>query len=186
MTGRRPAGGRRPPRRRRIARIAGAVVAVFVVLTGVFTTLTLLPQADEPASSDAVLVLGPPTPARMSLGERLVREGRARTLVVSQANPTFPLVDQCARPQTYPVICFVPDPSTTRGEAQELRRLVERHGWSSVQVITMGVHVNRARYVVGRCFAGDLRLLAVEDPQGWDEISWHIRGWYASAVEIGC
>lgn len=50
----------------------------------------------------------------------------------------------------------------------------------------MGVHINRARYVVSRCFRGDVRMLAADDPQGLDEFGWHLRAWYVSAVEIGC
>ena len=57
------------------------------------------------------------------------------------------------------VHCFVPDPPTTL-KGRELRRLASQCGWHTVIVITFGPHISRARYILERCFGGDLVMFA--------------------------
>ena len=56
--------------------------------------------------------------------------------------------------------CFVPDPPTTKGEGRELRRLAARDGWRTVIVVTFRPHISRARFILERCFDGDLIMVA--------------------------
>jgi hypothetical protein len=135
------------------------------------------PRADAPARSDALLVLGPPDRTRMAEALRLMDAGVAPVLVV--ANPgTRDLGDAsgkvyygraaqtCAedRDRAYEVICFRPDPSTTQGEAMELRTLSEQRGWEHVSALTYRQHVARARLLLGRCYAGELDVLSFDYP----------------------
>ncbi|GAB2612004.1 YdcF family protein [Kocuria arenosa] len=135
------------------------------------------PRTDVPARSDALLVLGPPDRTRMAEALRLMDAGVAPVLVV--ANPgTRDLGDAsgevyyaraaqtCAEDeeQDYEVICFRPDPSTTQGEAMELRALSEQRGWEHVSVLTYRQHVARARLLLGRCYAGELDVLSFDYP----------------------
>ncbi|MEX5236457.1 YdcF family protein [Kocuria arenosa] len=135
------------------------------------------PRTDVPARSDALLVLGPPDRTRMAEAQRLMDAGVAPVLVV--ANPgTRDLGDAsgevyyaraaqtCAEDgeQDYEVICFRPDPSTTQGEAMELRALSEQRGWEHVSVLTYRQHVARARLLLGRCYAGELDVLSFDYP----------------------
>lgn len=135
------------------------------------------PRTDVPARSDALLVLGPPDRTRMAEALRLMDAGVAPVLVV--ANPdTGDLGDAsgavyyaraaqtCAGDdgQDYEVICFRPDPSTTQGEAMELRALAEQRGWDHVSVLTYRQHVARSRLLLERCYAGELDVLAFDYP----------------------
>ncbi|KUG52052.1 hypothetical protein AVL61_06740 [Kocuria rosea subsp. polaris] len=135
------------------------------------------PRTDAPSRSDALLVLGPPDRTRMAEALRLMDAGMAPVLVV--ANPgTRDLGDASGRvyyaraAQTcaedggrdYEVICFRPDPSTTQGEAMELRALSEQRGWDHVSVLTYRQHVARSRLLLERCFAGRLDVLSFDYP----------------------
>lgn len=59
------------------------------------------------------------------------------------------------------LICFRPDPSTTRGEGRVLSRLAEEDGWPRVMVVTTRPHISRARYILEQCFDGELVILAL-------------------------
>ncbi|WP_298583175.1 YdcF family protein [uncultured Kocuria sp.] len=135
------------------------------------------PRADAPARSDALLVLGPPDRTRMAEALRLMDAGLAPVLVV--ANPgSRDLGDASGRvyyaraaqtcsgdgEQDYEVICFRPDPSTTQGEAMELRALSEQRGWDHVSVLTYRQHVARSRLLLGRCYTGELDVLSFDYP----------------------
>lgn len=135
------------------------------------------PRTDVPARSDALLVLGPPDRTRMAEALRLMDAGVAPVLVV--ANPgTGDLGDASGRvyytraaqtcagggEQDYEVICFRPDPSTTQGEAMELRALSEQRGWEHVSALTYRQHVARSRLLLERCYAGELDVLSFDYP----------------------
>ena len=71
------------------------------------------------------------------------------------------LTDYCATPHPgFDLECFVPDPPTTKGEGQELRRLAEQYGWRTVIVVAFRPHISRARFILEQCFTGDLVMVA--------------------------
>ena len=124
----------------------------------------VFPATDPvPDHADVVLVLGPPVRERVAVAERLLAEHRVDTALVSVPGQQsqWDVTALCARSD---VICFRPDPSTTRGEARELRVQTEAHGWTSAVVTTMPAHIVRARSIVGRCFGGSLSM--VPDAEG--------------------
>ncbi len=139
--------------------LGGLVVWVVVGLPFfVFPTVDVVQK-----HADVVLVLGPPVQERVEVAERLLAEGRVDTALVSVPGSEYQWNVQalCARSD---VICFTPDPSTTRGEARALRTYSAEHGWTSAVVTTMPAHIARARSIVARCFSG--RLSMVEDAEG--------------------
>ena len=155
---------RRDVRRAGFAALGGLVVWALVGLP-----FFVFPATDPvPAHADVVLVLGPPIHERVDVAERLLAERRVDTALVSVPYDRVPpeTAALCARPQ---VICFDPDPRTTRGEARALRRFAAEHHWTSAVVTTMPAHVTRARAIVGRCFSGRLSMVAdAEGPfDGW-------------------
>ncbi|MEW1808866.1 YdcF family protein [Pseudarthrobacter sp. NPDC080039] len=107
-----------------------------------------------------LLVLGPPND-RIAYTEQLMRQGAAGTLAVS--SPVDPAgqfaAPICKAAATYPVICFHPEPFTTRGEARTLQALSQHHGWSSANVLTAQFHITSARVIVNRCYTGNLLML---------------------------
>jgi uncharacterized SAM-binding protein YcdF (DUF218 family) len=157
-------------RARRIVRRTGlAALGGLVVWALVGLPFFVFPATDPvPAHADVVLVLGPPVQERVAVAERLLAEHRVGTALVSVPGPEtqWGVTALCARSD---VICFRPDPSTTRGEARELRAQAAAHGWRSAVVTSMPAHLARARSIVGRCFSGSLSM--VPDAEG------PFRGW---------
>jgi uncharacterized SAM-binding protein YcdF (DUF218 family) len=113
--------------------------------------------ADAADPADAVLALGGNwRTARVAV--RMVQDGEARHAVLS--DPYQGGLSWCrATPLPPDRTCFVPDPSTTRGEAREIARLARAHHWDDVIVLAPTFHVSRARFVVERCYTGGLRMV---------------------------
>lgn len=92
-------------------------------------------------------------------------DGYARTLVISApVNDATTRPPICTQKREYRIICFAPDPITTQGEARALRTLSEKHEWNSANVLTAQFHVTRARIILGRCYTGDLKMIAFKQP----------------------
>ncbi|MFL6161869.1 MAG: ElyC/SanA/YdcF family protein [Jatrophihabitantaceae bacterium] len=121
------------------------------------------PSVDRPVRSDAILVLGPPlVDGRLDQALRLAAAGAAGTVVISIGwDKGRQKIAACSNDNPgYQVICFQPDPATTRGEAEEIGSLARSHHWSSVLVVTSRYHVSRARLIVKRCMPGRVGMVA--------------------------
>lgn len=155
-------------------RLARLVVLVLVILgSGILVGIPVYihPKQDPLQKSDAVFVLGGTEykarnsegQLRDSLGVQLIREGWAPTLVISGGHfdPQLWTDKPCDRAEIDPKpLCFSPDPPNTLGEARELRRLADEHGWKRVIVVTFRPHIARARFIVEHCFGGQLIMVA--------------------------
>jgi hypothetical protein len=100
---------------------------------------------------------------RLDKGLELWRRGVAPTLVISDGRaPGWVEANRlCGEPR---VLCFRPDPYSTRGEGEWAGRAAARRGWRSVVVVTSTYHVRRSRVVFGRCFKGRLAVVAAHPP----------------------
>lgn len=150
--------------RRHVRRAGYASLSGLVVWALVGLPFFVFPATDPvPAHADVVLVLGPPVSERVEVAERLLAEHHADTALISVPYDWVPPETEalCARPH---VICFDPEPRTTRGEARAFRRFAEEHHWTSAIVTTMPAHIARARAIVRRCYGG--RLAMVPDAEG--------------------
>jgi uncharacterized SAM-binding protein YcdF (DUF218 family) len=135
-----------------IVRIVVALVLVYVAV-GVY--LFVLPHDDKPVHADAIVVLAG-TEERLPVGERLLRHGYARVLVVSLSHPPARVqLAACARG----AICFHGHPFSTRGEAREIGRLAAQRDWKTIDVVTSKFHDFRAGLLIRRCFHGKLRMV---------------------------
>ena len=119
-------------------RRARRFLIVFVVLLAAFCTATarlfIWPTTGMPARVDAIVVPGG-TGHRVSAAERLAEQGRARYLVISQAQYVPP--NLCGTHiNTALVICFQPSPATTQGEAEATARLAKQYDWHSIVLLT--------------------------------------------------
>ncbi len=144
---RRRSSGLRPGRRTLI--VLAAVVAAFCLVTA---RLFIWPAEGVPARADAIVMLAGPG-NRLGLALQLARQGRAPVLVVSRGNqgyggPCPPKTSDAT------VICFDPDPATTRGEAEFVGRLAARYHWRSLVLVATRAQDTRARLLTGRCFPG--------------------------------
>jgi uncharacterized SAM-binding protein YcdF (DUF218 family) len=134
-----------------VALVAFAAATVF---------LFVIPDSDPvPARADAIVVLAGGRVDRLGKGLELWHRGVAPTLVISdgQAAGWTEANRLCREPR---VLCFDPDPYSTRGEAEWTGREAARRGWRSVVVVTSTYHVRRSRVIFGRCFKDRLAVVA--------------------------
>lgn len=129
------------------------LIALVLAFVGLSARLFVFPVTASPKQADAVIVLAGARNPRLHKGLELMRKKVAPTLVISDA-PIYgwPEANRlCAGHAAYKVVCFRPDPYSTRGEAEHIARLVKARHWQSIVVVTSTFHVTRARLLVKRC-----------------------------------
>ncbi len=170
----------------------GAVCLLLIAVVAAGVPVYVRPQADALGRADAVFVLGGEGYERYPLGLELVANGWAPVVVFS--NPNGPndawLTHFCAEPHPIDLECFIPEPRTTRGEARELRRFAEKYGWRTVIVVTFTPHISRARYILERCFSGDLIMVPsrthLSFPMWAREYAYQTAGYVRAMLQPGC
>ena len=127
------------------------LVAAWVAVVGRFV---LWPEQDSPGHADAVVVLAGDH-LRLGKALELMTRHVARTLVISDGlAPGWRQANRlCRGGARFRVLCFRPEPYSTRGEARAIARMAAARGWSSVVVVTSTYHVARARLLFDRCVA---------------------------------
>jgi uncharacterized SAM-binding protein YcdF (DUF218 family) len=158
---------------RRALTWALVVLLVGAVALAVLTyPLFVFPATDEPGRADAVVVFAGGDGERQAEGVRLVREGVAPVLVLSDGGlPGSRQGRLCReRPAGLRLVCVSPDPATTRGEARRFADLAEREGWRSLVLVSSTYHVRRASLLLGRCYAGQVRRVAtrLRNDHSWE------------------
>ncbi|MFI6871327.1 YdcF family protein [Nocardia sp. NPDC050406] len=144
-------------RRTRAAVVLLCAAAVFVAA---LWPVYVRPRLDSPRPADAILVLGGAHDGREELGLRLAREGFAPRVIFSDPYEHSPLVNRiCHGGYSFAVECFDPDPRTTRGEGRYLAERARSQGWRRVIVVTFTPHVSRARYILGKCWDGEILVV---------------------------
>lgn len=173
------------------------LVTVVVLTTAVFFGgyfLFTRPQVDPLTKADAIVVLGGEMDGRIDYGLRLAREGYADTVVIADS---YPEGDATVRracgsgTASINVICFVPDPFTTQGEAMFAAELARERGWSRLIVVSWNFHMVRARIIFDQCFDGELSMRPVPRTYDFNIIQWlHTYSYqYAALVKaqvLGC
>lgn len=188
MSDARPQSRRRPPEHV-LARVVTGTVVLLVGLVMVFAwRVVYRPQLDQMPDEpvDVLLVLGPLDDWRVEMATDLMRRGKARTLVMSTPDPARER-RHCGSAD-WPVICFVPDPSTTRGEAMQLKRLMDEHGWTSAAVLTIDFHAARSRFIFKRCLGTPVPVVG-RHVSYWDEqraymVAYQLGG-YLKEIRLG-
>ncbi|MEV0355798.1 YdcF family protein [Nocardia sp. NPDC050697] len=186
-----PAGPRFAVLRRVAVGLAGLLL-VLGVLTAAGLPVFVHPQVDPLRPADAIVVLGGTPYERFDLGLELAERGLAPELVISAStglnDPV--MAKYCAGEHPFRVSCFEPEPWTTQGEAQEIRRRAAAEQWRHIIVVTFTPHVSRARYIVGKCFGGELTMVASPSRTDLPFTAWmYIRqsaGYLKAFTEIGC
>jgi uncharacterized SAM-binding protein YcdF (DUF218 family) len=149
-------------RLRKVAVVLAVVLAGFCVISG---RLFVWPARGMPARVDAIVVLGGPG-NRLDKGLELADQGRAPVLVVSRGLPNDQILDRvCGQhDRAFRLICFLPQPGTTQGEAEFVGRLAQRDHWRSVALVTTPDQDTRARIRFGRCYSGKLYVVTAPLP----------------------
>jgi len=139
----------------------------WLIATGV---LFVWPSTDSPGRADAVVVLSGGRDRRLDPALRLMRQHVAPLLVISGTgfDPKWKKARAlCAHgSQGFRVVCFDPQPYSTRGEARGIARLARQHGWRTVDVVTSRYHVFRAGIVIRRCYHGKLAMVGTHTSAG--------------------
>jgi uncharacterized SAM-binding protein YcdF (DUF218 family) len=181
--------------RRLVLAALAAVICVGVAAVTVGFVLFNRPHADGLEKADAVIVLSGDGDDRVAYGLDLAREGYAPTVVLSSVYPSDQADEmQRACSQRIPgvtVICFRPDPPTTRGEATFVADLSRKHQWSKLIVVSWNYHIVRARYIFSQCFDGRLIMRPVPHDYEFGPIDWarvyaYQFGAMVKAVILGC
>lgn len=143
--------------RRRIGWTGIGLVIVVATAVAALWPVYVRPRVDVPAPADAILVLGGAHDGREQLALRLAAEGYAPRVLISNPYEYSALINRiCHGGYSFEVDCFDPAPRTTRGEGIYLARRARAEGWQRVIVVTFTPHISRARYVIGKCWDGDL------------------------------
>ncbi|WP_232374771.1 YdcF family protein [Mycolicibacterium mengxianglii] len=177
--------------------VCAVVLAVLVATAFVAGGYVLFSrsQADPLTEADAIVVLGGDTDGRIDYGLRLAREGYAHTVVISDSYPADDVTVRRACASGTPsitVICFVPDPWTTQGEAMFASRLARERGWSRLIVVSWNWHLVRARFIFHQCFDGELTMRPVPrtyddyGPAQWVSVYAYQYAAFAKAMTLGC
>jgi len=168
-------------RRRTVVTLA--LVVVLAHLIG-FTVVQLVrivwPRTEQISSADAVVVFAG--------GEHESRETRAVSLIVDELAGPGPrpvlvlslgsadtvrhsgidaICERASRrilpaPLDVEVMCIVPDPANTSGEAAAFGALAERHGWDRLVGVSSQYHVERVAMWLERCSTANVKVASAE------------------------
>jgi uncharacterized SAM-binding protein YcdF (DUF218 family) len=140
-----------------------AAVGPLAALAGLTILLSLRPRDDVPRDPDAVVVLGGAGHERLELGIELGKRYNAALVLSSSAiayGRRRGLV--CGTD----VLCLVPEPETTTGEARTVAELADVHGWHHVTVATSRFHSSRARVLFRQCLGDRVTVVGARAPDG--------------------
>jgi uncharacterized SAM-binding protein YcdF (DUF218 family) len=147
--------------RRRAFAVAIAVVVAFGLITA---RLFVWPAQGMPARVSAIVMLAGPG-NRLPVALQLAQEHRAPILVISQGEHGYGGLCP-SEPPDVKLICFDPNPGSTRGEAEFVGRIAKEYRWDSVVLVASRAQDTRARIVVGRCFGGSIYVMTGSLPMG--------------------
>lgn len=167
-------------RRRRWAWTGLILVAVVAVAVSALWPVYVRPRTDIPVPADAILVLGGAHDGREQLALRLAHDGLAPRVLFSDPYEHSAMINRiCHGGYRFQVLCFDPAPRTTMGEGRELARLARAAGWHRVIVVTFTPHISRARYILEKCWDGE--LLFVDPKPRLSVVRWAYDYVYQSA-----
>jgi uncharacterized SAM-binding protein YcdF (DUF218 family) len=165
----------------RLFRRLALLVLLLVTFAAASVWLFGFPRTDAPGRADAVVVLSGSNHDRLPKALALMRAHVAPLLVFSDGARTDPRL--CARRSPYRVLCLLPVPFSTRGEAEAIGRLARARGWRAVDIVTSRYHVFRTRLIVERCYHRTLRVIASE-PRPWDYLVGAASEWPKLALAL--
>jgi uncharacterized SAM-binding protein YcdF (DUF218 family) len=148
-----------------------------VLLDGAGYVLFNHSRVDALQTVDAIIVLGGEHDGRERYALELARGGLAATVVVSNPYPDDDKIMKrvCQDSEEIEVICLRPFPSTTRGEAEMVRRLATQRSWQTILVVTWRYHLPRTRLIFRQCFSpapGAVIMTAVPRPYDYSILNW--------------
>jgi hypothetical protein len=139
-------------------------VALVIAVSAATLRLFIWPDQGMPAHVSAIVMMNG-SGDRLSTALDLAWQHRAPFVVISRGSPDYGHGGDCAPSIPHvTVICFDPDPSTTKGEAEFVGRLAVKYHWQSVALVTITPQDSRARLRVERCLAGPVYVVTAPFP----------------------
>jgi uncharacterized SAM-binding protein YcdF (DUF218 family) len=145
---------------RRRRQVLIALGLLFAVFCGATARLFIWPTTGMPSSVDAIVVPGGPG-NRIAAAILLAERGRVRYLILSEGEPVPPHLCGSHVGGTT-VLCFMPNPDSTQGEAEATARLAREYGFRSIVLVTTPDQSWRAELRFVRCYGG--KIYAVTTP----------------------
>jgi hypothetical protein len=130
------------------------IVAALAVVAGWLLWLVNNPATVDDPSGDAIFVHAGGQGERVEMALQLFDEGAAPVLVLSNPEPGSVPSGLCESGSA--VICVIPSPADTAGEALSLGKLVDERGWNRVIVVTSDYHLRRASMLDRSCTNADV------------------------------
>jgi hypothetical protein len=154
----------KPRRRGWRWRLVAIALVVCITASAATARLFIWPVQGMPAYVSAIVMLNGPGD-RLDTAESLAWQHRASFLVVSRPTPYWGHGSVCAPAIPHvKVICFVPSPATTQGEAEFVGRLAKKYHWTSLVLVSITPQDSRARLRVERCFSGPVYVVTASLP----------------------
>lgn len=146
---------------RALLRIISFGLLIYVLGYAAFAVMLPKPAADEQTDAIVVLTGGP---GRMERGLDMLRQQRARHMLVSGVNRTVRPVELAAQyPGSTPLFtCCVTlerESFDTRSNADEVARWMERRRYTSLRLVTNDLHMPRAGYELRKRVGPDMRIV---------------------------
>lgn len=153
----------------RLAPSKVALAVLVLLLLWLFFAFQLFYNVHTPPlnKADAVVMLGGASKERLPEALKVRDELNAPFLVLSNTDtPGNSTADQyCDAHSLDPsVICFLPEPMDTRGEADAVGLLASERGWKSIVVVTSKYHVARSERLMNQCTPSKVQMVAT-DPE---------------------
>lgn len=121
-------------------------------------------QGPLPDQADAIVVFAGEE-RRFELGRQLADQGRAPVLVLSAGALPGVADGWCeAQSSGFEVVCLVPEPASTGGEAAAFGQLAEERRWGTLIGVTGDYHAQRAGMLLSQCFGGEVSWALVDWP----------------------
>lgn len=178
--------------------VAGAFSVVVLVVLVVTWRWFIFPSAtavDAVPPADAVVMFVGGRGERLDAALEVVEAGNVGALVIPNgATASWPQANALCDGRTdvgVEVLCPVPDPDTTRGEARAIAAVAAEHGWGTLVVVTSTYHLERATLLLGRCFSGEVSAVEASPVLSlWGWVSRLTHEWAGVAkarlLERGC
>ena len=156
----------RPARRRGL--VWRLVIGLAIVVGGLAVAtahwFVWPPQQAAPTHVDAIVMLNGPGD-RLTTALDLAWAHRAPMIVISRGSQYWGHGSVCApKIPRVTVICFDPNPATTRGEEEFAARLDKRYHWQSIILVAIKPQDTPARIWAGRCFSGKTYVINASLP----------------------
>jgi uncharacterized SAM-binding protein YcdF (DUF218 family) len=145
-------------------RIGLVLVSLVVLFCAATARLFVWPANGMPQRVDVIVMVNG-SGNRLNTALDLAWEHRASAILISRGSKYWGHGDVCAPAiPNVKVICFDPDPETTRGEAEFAGRMAKRYHWQSMVLVATAPQDTRARLRFGRCFGGKIYVVNAAFP----------------------